>query len=94
VKRRSFITLLGSAAAVWPFAARAQQGERVRRIGLLLGFPEADVEGQASVAAFQQRLQELGWTIGRNVLIDIRWAGANPIRRGPLPKSLSVRHQT
>jgi putative tryptophan/tyrosine transport system substrate-binding protein len=76
--RRDFISLLGGAAAAWPLAARAQQPERLRRVGLLLGFPEGDVEGEASVAAFQQRLQELGWTVGRNIWIDIRWAGGEP----------------
>jgi putative tryptophan/tyrosine transport system substrate-binding protein len=74
VKRRDFVTLI-SAAAAWPLAAHSQQGERMRRIGLLLGFPEGDAEGQASVTAFQQRLQELGWAIGRNITIDLRWAG-------------------
>jgi putative ABC transport system substrate-binding protein len=58
--RREFITLLGGAAVTWPLAARAQQAERMRRIGLLMGYPEGDVEGQASAAAFQRRLQELG----------------------------------
>jgi putative tryptophan/tyrosine transport system substrate-binding protein len=72
LKRRQFIKLLGSAAATWPLAARAQQGERMRRIGLLLGFPEADVEGEASVAAFQQRLQELGWSIAGYELVGGR----------------------
>ena len=60
--RREFITLLGGAAAAWPLAAGAQQPERIRRIGLLLGFPESDVEGEASVTAFQRGLQELGWS--------------------------------
>jgi putative tryptophan/tyrosine transport system substrate-binding protein len=75
-RRRQFIMLLGGAAA-WPFAARAQ-AERMRRVGLLMGYPEGDIEGQASAAAFQRRLQELGWTEGRNIQIDIRWAGADP----------------
>jgi ABC-type uncharacterized transport system substrate-binding protein len=78
MKRREFITLLGGAAAAWPLAARAQQSERMRGVGLLLGFPEGDVEGGASVAAFQQRLQELGWIVGRNIWIDIRWPGGEP----------------
>jgi putative tryptophan/tyrosine transport system substrate-binding protein len=68
VKRREFITLLGGAAA-WPFAARAQQPDRMRRVGLLMGYREGDAEGRASVAAFQWGLQELGWTEGRNVRI-------------------------
>jgi putative ABC transport system substrate-binding protein len=66
VRRREFITLLGGAAA-WPLAARAQQPERVRRIGVLMGQAEDDPEAQARVAAFQQSLQRLGWSDGRNV---------------------------
>ena len=77
MKRREFITLLGGAAAAWPLAARAQQGERVRRIGVLLPAAADDAEFQARVAAFLQALALLGWTIGRNVRIDTRWATAN-----------------
>jgi putative ABC transport system substrate-binding protein len=69
VRRREFITLLGGAAA-WPIAARAQQGERVRRIGLLMGVAD-DREGQARVTALKQGLQELGWTDGRNIQIEV-----------------------
>jgi ABC-type uncharacterized transport system substrate-binding protein len=72
MKRREFITLLGGAAA-WPLAARAQQGERVRRIGVLMSLAADDKQGQARLAAFLQGLQELGWTDGRNVRIDVRW---------------------
>jgi hypothetical protein len=75
VKRRDFITLLGGVAA-WPFAARAQQAERVRRIGLLMGTAD-DREGQARVTALKQGLQELGWTDGRNIQIETRFAGAD-----------------
>jgi putative tryptophan/tyrosine transport system substrate-binding protein len=74
VKRREFVTLLGGAAAGWPLAARAQQGERMRRIGVLMDLAENDPEGQARIAAFLQGLTQLGWTDGRNVRIDIRWA--------------------
>jgi putative ABC transport system substrate-binding protein len=74
LRRREFITLLGGAAAAWPLAARAQQGERVRRIGALMGYPESDPEGQARVAAFRDGLQKFGWTEGRNIRMDIRWA--------------------
>src|SRR5262252_8162991 len=77
---REFITLLGGAAAVWPFAARAQQGERMRRIGVLMNVAAADPEGQAQVAAFRQALQQLGWNEGRNVGIDTRW-GENDVER-------------
>jgi putative tryptophan/tyrosine transport system substrate-binding protein len=73
LRRRDFITLLGSAAAVWPLAAGAQQPERMQRIGVLMNIPADDPEAQLYMAAFQQSLQELGWTIGRNVRIDHRW---------------------
>jgi len=73
--RREFITLIGGAVA-WPLAARAQQAERVRRIGLLMGVAD-DREGQARVAAFKQGLQDLGWTEGRNIQIESRFGGAD-----------------
>jgi len=77
VKRREFITLLGSGAA-WPLAARAQQADRVRRIGALIGAPSADnPDAQANIRAFLQVLQQLGWTDGGNVRIDIRWGAGN-----------------
>jgi putative tryptophan/tyrosine transport system substrate-binding protein len=75
-RRREFITLLGGAAAAWPLAARAQQGEPMRRIGLLTGVAD-DQEGQARVAALKQGLQELGWTEGRNIQIETRFGGAD-----------------
>src|SRR5262245_18197286 len=75
MRRREFITLLGGAAA-WPLAARAQQVERVRRIGLLMGTAD-DQEGQARVTALKQGLQELGWTDGRNIQIETRFGGAD-----------------
>src|SRR5262249_38969756 len=80
--RREFITLLGGAAA-WPLAARAQQGERMRRIGVLLPAASDDAEFQARVGAFLQELSLLGWAIGRNVRIDTGWgeANADQIRR-------------
>jgi ABC-type uncharacterized transport system substrate-binding protein len=79
VKRREFITLLGGAAA-WPLAARAQQGERVRRIGVLMSAVEGDQRGLESITAFAQGLAELGWTVGRNVRIEYRW-GAGDLDR-------------
>ncbi len=74
LKRRQFITLLGGAAVAWPTAARAQQPERMKRIGVLMGYPESDSEAQTKIAAFQDGLQKLGWTEGRNTRIDTRWA--------------------
>ena len=80
MNRREFITLLGGAAAAWPLAARAQQPERMRRIGVLLPVATDDAEFQTRVGAFLQALQQLDWTIERNVEIDIRW-DADAIRR-------------
>jgi len=74
MKRRAFITLLGGAAIAWPLSGSTQQLDRVRRIGVLMGFLESDPEAQARVAAFREGLQKLGWTEGRNVQIDTRWA--------------------
>src|SRR3974390_1045012 len=77
MRRREFITVIGGATAAWPLAARAQQPERVRRIGVLLPAAADDAEYQARVGAFIQGLALLGWTIGRNVRIDTRWATTN-----------------
>jgi ABC-type uncharacterized transport system substrate-binding protein len=77
MKRRAFITLLGGAAA-WPLAARAQQAERMRRIGVLIPAAKDDRIFQARLAAFLRGLQELGWADGRNVRIDIQWGAGNP----------------
>src|SRR5262249_31866367 len=73
MRRREFITLVGGAAAAWPVAARAQQPERMRRIGVLMNTAADEPESQARSAAFLQGLQELGWTPGRNVQIEHRW---------------------
>jgi hypothetical protein len=73
LRRREFITLLGGAAFAWPLAARAQQPERMRRVGVLMSLAAGGKQAQARLAVFLQRLQELGWTDGRNVRIDIRW---------------------
>jgi putative ABC transport system substrate-binding protein len=81
VTRRHFITLLGGAAAAWPLAARAQQGERMRRIGVLMTTAADDAEGQARIAAFLQGLQQWGWTVGGNVRIDIRFGADNATTR-------------
>jgi hypothetical protein len=86
MKRRKFITLVGGAAAAWPLAARAQQVDRKRRIGVLIaGLTENDSEGQLRMAAFRRGLQNLGWIEGRNVHIEERWPGGNNER---LPWSL------
>ncbi len=77
MKRREFITLLSGAAA-WPLAAGAQQGERRRRVGVLIARPERDVEGQNYVAAFEQGLQRSGWISGRNLDLDYRWTAGDP----------------
>src|SRR3974390_3218226 len=73
MRRRDFITLLGGGSATWPLAAHAQQSDSVRRIGVLMPFVEGDPEGEARVIALQRGLEELGWTIGRNIRIDYRW---------------------
>ena len=78
IKRRDFLTLLGGAAATWPLAARGQQGDRMRSVGMLLNLAADDPMGQARVAAFVQGLQAAGWSDGRNVRIDMRWAAADP----------------
>jgi putative tryptophan/tyrosine transport system substrate-binding protein len=75
MNRREFITLLGGAAAAWPLTARAQQPDRVRRIGVLQAINESDPEGQLRKAPFVQGLQKFGWTEGANVMIDYRWGG-------------------
>jgi putative ABC transport system substrate-binding protein len=80
MKRREFITLIGGAAVTWPLAARAQQGERMRRIGVLMNLTADDPESPARLAAFAQGLADLGWTIGRNLRIDYRWAAGDPER--------------
>src|SRR5262252_6419527 len=73
MRRREFVTVLSGAAIAWPLAARAQQPDRMRRIGVVMGFAESDWEGQALVAAFRDGLQKLGWAEGRNIRIDYRW---------------------
>ena len=79
MKRRNFMSLLGGAAA-WPFAARAQQPEPMRRIGVLMQIAEGDAESKIQVAEFLRELRELGWVVGRNVKLDTRWAGGDSDR--------------
>src|SRR5262245_38922666 len=72
IRRRELITLLGGAAAAWPLVASAQQGERMRRVGVLTALPESDPEGRARDDAFAKALQQAGWTVGRNLQIEYR----------------------
>ena len=88
IRRREFIFTLGGAAAAWPLAARAQQTDQVRRIGVLMNFPSSDPEGKALLAEFTRHLAELGWTEGRNVRIDARWGGSNVDLMRTLAKEL------
>jgi len=74
MRRREFITLLSGTTAIWPIAVRAEQREQIARIGVLMGTAAEDPEGQARITAFRQGLQKLGWTEGRNMRIDVRWA--------------------
>jgi putative ABC transport system substrate-binding protein len=73
MRRREFLTLLGGMAAAWPVVARAQQGDRMRRVSVLIQFAESDPDGQARVVAFREELQKLGWSVGGNLQIDYRW---------------------
>jgi putative ABC transport system substrate-binding protein len=88
IRRREFITLLGGAAAAWPLAARAQQGDRVRRIGVLIGSDENDPPSKRRYSAFTQALAALGWTDGRNVRMDVRWGGGDVNRIRALAQEL------
>jgi len=85
--RRNFITLLGGTAA-WPLAARAQQGQRMRRIGALMPFDENDPEGKRRLSAFTQAIADLGWIDGRNVRMDLGWTGDDIKRIGALAREL------
>jgi putative ABC transport system substrate-binding protein len=80
VKRREFITLIGGAVAAWPLAVRAQQGEKVRRVGALMNLTADDLDASARVTALAQGLQQLGWTVGRNLRIDYRWGAIDASR--------------
>src|SRR5262245_50745869 len=80
MRRRRFITLLGGAAAAWPVVARAQQAARLQTIGVLMPLVAEDPEAQSRLVAFGQGLQQLGWTVGRNVRIETRWAAGDPER--------------
>jgi putative tryptophan/tyrosine transport system substrate-binding protein len=90
MRRREFISFLASGAAALPRTARAQQGELPRRVGMLLPYLDGDAEGRAVVAAFQRGLQDLGWTEGRNIRFDIRWAGGDPDKARTFAKELAA----
>ena len=92
MRRREFISLIGGVAATWPLAVRAQQAERVRRIGVLMAVSESDADVRKGIAIFKQRLQELGWRDGQNVRIDYRWGDADPGRIQALAKELVNLH--
>ena len=79
MRRREFITLIGGAAAAWPLSAHAQQGERVRRLGVLMNLPESDANGRGRITALREELMKFGWVEDRNFAIDIRWTTGNAI---------------
>jgi putative tryptophan/tyrosine transport system substrate-binding protein len=88
MRRREFITLVGVVAVAWPLAVHAQQSDRMRRIGVLMGFSETDPTAQAWVAAFRDTLAKLGWTEGSNLRLELRWASADPDRIRTFAKEL------
>jgi putative ABC transport system substrate-binding protein len=88
MRRREFISLIGAAAAAWPLAARAQQVERTRLIGVLMGWPENDARARSYLAAFRGALAKLGWTEGSNIRIELRWSAADPDRMKTFAKEL------
>jgi putative ABC transport system substrate-binding protein len=88
IRRREFITLLGGAAAAWPLSVRAQQGDRMRRIGVLMPYDENDPQAKPRVSALTQALADLGWTDGRNLRMDLRWTGGDTNRFRALAQEL------
>jgi putative ABC transport system substrate-binding protein len=88
IRRREFIFTLGGAAAAWPLAARAQQPQRMRRIGVLVAYAESDPEAQARIVAFRQGLRELGWTEGHNLRMELGWGTGDPDRARTLATEL------
>ena len=94
MRRREFITLLGGAAVAWPLAARAQQPERMRRIGILIAGAQRIQTCRSVLAAFRRRSKKLGWSEGRNVQIDIRFAAGKPDQEWALAKELTPCNRT
>jgi putative tryptophan/tyrosine transport system substrate-binding protein len=90
MNRRDFISLVASAAVVWPRPGHAQQADRVRRIGVLMPFSETDAEGKLELAGFANQLQDLGWTDGQNLRIDYRWSAGNRELMQTLAKELTA----
>src|SRR5262249_30598845 len=88
MRRREFITLVGGAAAAWPLAARAQQGDRLRRIGMLIGYAEEDPETKSRLVAFWERLKKRGWSEGHNIEIEARFVAGSASQYEPLAKEL------
>src|SRR5215472_14127722 len=94
MKRREFLTLFGGTIIVAPLAARARTPDRALRVGMLIGYAEDDADTQARLAAFRQGLETLGWREGRNILIDYRFAPANPDQPGRSQRSWSLWDRT
>src|SRR6516164_650437 len=88
MRRREFITLIGGAAATWPVAARAQQPERMRLVGVLMAYAESDSAAQSWLAAFRAALAKLGWKEGSNLRIELRWSAADPDKIRTFAKEL------
>src|ERR1700746_4201467 len=88
MRRREFVTLLGGVTVAWPLTARAQQADRMRRVGVLMGYGEADPEAKALLAEFTRELSTLGWIEGRNLRMDVRWAPGRTDLMGTFAKEL------
>src|SRR6516165_6872236 len=88
MRRRDFIKVVAGSASFWPLAAHAQQGERMRLIGVLMGWPESDARGRSYLAAFRSALAKLGWMEGNNIRIELRWSAADPNRMKTFAKEL------
>src|SRR5262249_18561220 len=92
MRRRDFIKVIATSVAAWPLAARAQQSDRMRRLGVLMAVAESDADVRKGIVLFQRRLQELGWKDGKNIRIDYRWGDADPDRIQALAKELVDLH--